>query len=259
MSLPEIFYDRGSLSVEAKRSWSAALQDTAMAIPKYSKHLGVCFSIVVSAVLAMPAHGQLIDNKQATNTINAGINKSLADEIGAGRGDVMTPNSSLFIIARDPFRAVRRGRQLFQRKFTVEQGQGPGVGDGFGNINTTLTIGAGLADSCATCHGRPRGSAGSGGDVVTRPDSRDAPHLFGLGLKEMLADEITADLRGIRAGAIADARQRGRDVARSLHSKGISYGAITAHADGSVDTAQVEGVDTDLRVRPLFAHDGKLK
>jgi hypothetical protein len=53
-------------------------------------------------------------------------------------------------------------------------------------------IGAGLADSCATCHGRPRGSAGFGGNVVTRPDSRDAPHLFGAGLKEMLADEISS-------------------------------------------------------------------
>ena len=27
--------------------------------------------------------------------------------------------------------------------------------------------------------------------MATRPDSRDAPHLFGLGLKEMLADEMT--------------------------------------------------------------------
>jgi hypothetical protein len=34
--------------------------------------------------------------------------------------------------------------------------------------------------------------------VVTRPDSRDAPHLFGLGIKEMLGDEITTDLRNIR-------------------------------------------------------------
>lgn len=254
MSLPEICYDRGSLSVEAKRSWSAALQDTAMTVPKYSKRLGVCFSIVVSAVLAMPAHGQLIDNKQATNTINAGINKSLADEIGAGRGDVMTPNSSLFIIARDPFRAVRRGRQLFQRKFTVEQGQGPGVGDGFGNINTTLTIGAGLADSCATCHGRPRGSAGSGGDVVTRPDSRDAPHLFGLGLREMLADEITADLRQIRQRAIRQAKEDEESVTLALKSKGISFGSIKAKPDGSVDTSGVQGVNPDLRVRPFFAH-----
>ena len=55
--------------------------------------------------------------------------------------------------------------------------------DGIGDINTVNGIGAGLSDSCASCHGRPRGSAGGGGDVVTRPDSRDAPHLFGLGLE----------------------------------------------------------------------------
>jgi mono/diheme cytochrome c family protein len=70
-------------------------------------------------------------------------------------------------------------------------------------------LGAGLADSCAACHGRPRGSAGFGGDVATRPDSRDAPHLFGLGLPEQLADEMTAELRAIRADAIADAAPGG--------------------------------------------------
>jgi hypothetical protein len=36
----------------------------------------------------------------------------------------MTSDSSSFIIARDPFRAIRRGRQLFQRKFLRSQGQG---------------------------------------------------------------------------------------------------------------------------------------
>ena len=66
--------------------------------------------------------------------------------------------------------------------------------------------GAGLADSCAACHGRPKGSAGFGGDVFTRPDSRDAPHLFGLGIQEMLADEMTAELREIRDQALADAQ-----------------------------------------------------
>ena len=72
---------------------------------------------------------------------------------GAGRGDIMTPDSSLFIINRDPFRAIRRGRQLFQRKYTRLQGIGPLAGDGTGNIETTLAIGAGLADSCASYHG----------------------------------------------------------------------------------------------------------
>jgi len=197
---------------------------------------------------------ELVDATTAPNALNEGIHKSYASEIGAGTGDPMTVDSSRFIIARDPFRSVRRGRQLFQRKFTRAQGQGPLSGDGAGDINTKLEIGAGLSDSCGGCHGRPRGSAGFGGDVVTRPDSRDAPHLFGLGLKEMLADEITTDLRRIRATAITDAANLGHPVTRVLASKEIRYGAIIANPDGSVDTSQVAGVNTDLRVRPFFAH-----
>ncbi len=130
---------------------------------------------------------------------------------------------------------------------------GPRVGDGIGNIELEAALGAGLADSCAACHSRPFGSAGFGGNVFTRPDSRDAPHLFGLGLKEMLADEITQELRQVRAHAIAQAQQLGQDVTLPLVGKGVHYGSITAHADGSLDTTHVEGVNVDLRVRPLFA------
>jgi len=217
-------------------------------------HVRIIAGAIFAVVLCIPAlRGQMIDNTQAPSTAKAGINKSLADEIGAGRGDVLTPNSSIYIINRDPFRSIRRGRQLFQRKFTQAQGQGPNPGDGVGDINTNIAIGAGLSDSCALCHGRPRGSAGTGGNVVTRPDSRDSPHLFGLGLKEMLADEITTDLRGTRDLAIAQARQRKRSVSLKLASKGIQYGIITANPDGSVNTSQVVGVDPDLRVKPFFA------
>jgi hypothetical protein len=225
-----------------------------------SKRITVTVLTCVGVVFfkTMPSMGQMVDKSKAPNLAGEGISKSLADEIGVGQGDVMTPNSSAFIIARDPFRAIRRGRQLFQRKFTRAEGQGPNVGDGSGDIGTTLAIGAGLADSCASCHGRPRGSAGFGGDVPTRPDSRDAPHLFGLGLKEMLADEITADLRQIRAQVLAEAHSMGRASSRQLISKQISYGWITAYADGTLDASQVKGVDPDLRVRPFFAHGGTI-
>jgi hypothetical protein len=206
------------------------------------------------AAVGGPALAQLIDRTMAPNRANEGIALTLDEQVGTGRGDWFTEESSSFIINRDPFRAIRRGRQLFQRKFSVARGQGPVTGDGFGNIEETRAIGAGLSDSCAGCHGRPRGSAGFGGDVVTRPDSRDAPHLFGLGLKEMLADEMTAALRAIRTGAITDAMLRGERVRRPLVAKGVSFGHIVAHPDGSVDTAEVEGVDADLRLRPFFAH-----
>ena len=209
--------------------------------------------LVVLIACTEICRAQQTDQTLAPNTAQAGIAKSLEQEIGAGRGDVMTPNSSLFIINRDPFRSVRRGRQLFQRKFNRVQGQGPNEGDCVGDLNTNDAIGAGLSDSCALCHGRPRGSAGVGGNVATRPDSRDAPHLFGLGLKEMLADEITGDMRAIRQQAITQAAQSGHSVTLPLSSKGIDYGTITATPSGSVDTSGVQGVNTDLRVRPFFA------
>jgi hypothetical protein len=137
--------------------------------------------------------------------------------------------------------------------FTHLQGQGPSNDDGVGDLNTNKAIGAGLSDSCASCHGRPRGSGGVGGNVVTRPDSRDAGHLFGLGLKEMLADEMTADLRATRDSAIAQAQKKHRSITLKLLAKGVSFGTITGNSDGSVDTSGVQGVNPDLRVRPFFA------
>src|SRR6185369_7051237 len=49
-----------------------------------------------------------------------------------------------------------------------------------------------------------------------------------------------------------------RSVTRTLESKGITFGTITVRSDGRIDTSQVRGVDPDLRVRPFFAHGGKI-
>ncbi len=212
--------------------------------------------LLIAALFAFPAGAQLTDQTQTPNAEHAGIFKSLEQQIGNGVGNVMTPDSSSYMIARDPARAVRRGRQLFQRKFTLVQGFGPRTRDGIGDIQAMGAIGAGLIESCAGCHGRPRGAAGFGGDVATRPDSRDAPHLFGLGLQEMIADEITADLRAQRSQAIAQAKTLGRAVSRNLASKNISYGSLRANPDGTVNTDGIRGVDPDLRVKPFFAHGG---
>ena len=131
-------------------------------------------------------------------------------QIGAGVGNINDagihrPSSWRAI----PARAIRRGRQLFQRKFTDCAGlRARARRTASATSKPFPAIGAGLIESCAGCHGRPRGSAGFGGDVVTRPDSRDAPHLFGLGLQEMLADEITGELRDQRQNAINEAREQ---------------------------------------------------
>jgi mono/diheme cytochrome c family protein len=213
---------------------------------------------VVTVASAGTARAQMRDRLEKISgiAVGDGIQKNIGGQIGTGRGDVNTPDSSIFIIQRDPFRSVRRGRQLFQRKFLPTQGFSGR--DRSGNIATDASIGAGVVDSCAGCHGRPRGSAGHGGDVFTRPDSRDAPHLFGLGLQEMLGDEITTDLRAIRAQALASAQSTGTPQTRTLTSKGISYGSITANPNGTFVTTGVVGVNADLRVRPFFAQGGTI-
>lgn len=241
-------------------------------------------TLAASLLIPAAADAQLTDETQTNSTMPGGaIAKSLDEQIGTGHGDEFTSGSSVYLIKRDPARSIRRGRQLFQRKFTRDQGLGPRVNfDSTGDIADNAALGAGLSDSCTSCHGRPRGAAGFGGDVVTRPDSRDSPHLFGLGLQEMLADEITADLRRIRDEAIAaassvtpssfrrpssrcrhgrkDCRPQVPDngATRELRSKGISFGWISADADGNVDMSEVEGVDDDLRVKPFFAQGGTI-
>ena len=198
------------------------------------------------------------------------IARTLAQQIGPGQGDIMTPGSSAYLIKRDPARAIRRGRQLFQRKFSLFEGLGPRVNaNASGDITEVRRLGAGLSDSCAACHGRPRGSAGVGGDVATFPDSRDAPHLFGLGLIEMLADEMTTDLRAIRAQALREARTglvatatggttstRPMPVTRPLIAKGVElrpdHGAPRWHA---WIRRPSEASTPNLRVKP-FLHQG---
>jgi hypothetical protein len=226
-------------------------------------------ALIGAVTLAGGAGAQLRDVTQNPDILgvpghpqdSAGIGLSFLAEQGSSpddHGDVNLAGSSRFIISRDPARAIRRGRQIFQRKFTIAQGNGPTTDDGIGSTGADLSRSAGFADSCAACHGRPRGSAGFGGDVATRPDSRDAPHLFGLGLQEQLADEITKELRGIRGEALLIAQLINAPVQRDLISKGINYGKITANPNGTFDTSLVSGINGDLRVRPFFAQGGTI-
>jgi hypothetical protein len=45
-------------------------------------------------------------------------------------------------------------------------------------------------------------------------------------------------------------------VTRTLTSKGLSFGSLTANPDGTVDASGVQGINRDLRVRPFFAQGG---
>jgi hypothetical protein len=62
---------------------------------------------------------------------------------------------------------------------------------------------------------------------------------------------MTMDLQTIRDTAVTQARSTGTNVTESLDTKGVNFGHITAHPDGTVDTTSVAGIDSDLIIRPF--------
>ncbi|MEZ4861694.1 MAG: di-heme oxidoredictase family protein [Caldilineaceae bacterium] len=128
------------------------------------------------------------------------------------------------------------------------------------------------ANSCAGCHNAPYGIVGGGGDFVgnvfvlgqrfdfmtfdpgdhmlmkgSRNESGAAPTaqtfannratlgMFGSGYIEMLARQMTADLQALRDST-------GPGQYKPLVTKGVSFGILGRHADGSWDTSRVEGL-----------------
>tara|TARA_R110002020_G_scaffold96186_7_gene230541 strand:+ start:10896 stop:12332 length:1437 start_codon:yes stop_codon:yes gene_type:complete len=124
------------------------------------------------------------------------------------------------------------------------------------------------AGSCAACHNQP--ATGGAGDFVANvftsegfesadfdsldpqfSNERGSNHLFGSGLVELLAREMSRDLQSIRTETLAEARQQGVAVRRKLESKGVEFGFISAEPDGSVNLDELDGLDTDLVIRPF--------
>ncbi len=121
------------------------------------------------------------------------------------------------------------------------------------------------AQSCNACHNTPFGtSAGEPSSNVLQDPSRagaapfntrNTTSLFGAGLLQRLAEEMTEDLLAIRAEVAAAAEPGGPSATRQLSAKGVSFGSITATRDGnsnvSFNFSALEGVSRDLVVRPF--------
>lgn len=164
------------------------------------------------------------------------------------------------------------GKHLFQARFNKLDGQGRPTFTNSGprapvNENFIRTSGPD-SGSCWSCHNIPR--SGGGGDfnslmftglhfrdppefntVTTLTNHRAGPSVFGDGLKEMLAREMSAELRATRAAAKAEALSSGQVVTKPLASKGVSFGTIKAMPDGKIDPTGIRGVDWDLVVKPF--------
>ncbi|MBV8360900.1 MAG: hypothetical protein JO189_23635, partial [Deltaproteobacteria bacterium] len=128
------------------------------------------------------------------------------------------------------------------------------------------------ADSCAGCHAQPQ--AGGAGDFVANvfvlaqnqiPVSgmildedfsqtfleRNTLGMFGSGAIEELGREMSADLAALKMKALNIAASSGQEATVDLLTKGVSFGRLIAHPDGSLDLSEVQGVDPDLIIRPF--------
>lgn len=171
---------------------------------------------------------------------------------------------------------VEAGRVLFDAKFTTADGAGrplatqaaiPTLFKHAREVHFQRASGPD-ANSCTSCHNDP--IDGGAGDFTANvftsegtesadfdnvdpqfSNERGTNHLFGSGLLELLAREMTADLHNLRTAGLRDAQAEGRQVKVDLISKGVSFGSLLVAPDGTMDISGVEGIDADLIVRPF--------
>jgi hypothetical protein len=122
------------------------------------------------------------------------------------------------------------------------------------------------AQSCGSCHGMP--FAASAGLSHTRVffdvdqdgkppfNPRGTTSLFGDGLLQIVAQEMTEQLLAARDAAAQQAKAKaGTAVKQELKANGVDFGTLTAtaNANGDVtfDMSGVRGVSPDLVVRPM--------
>ena len=175
---------------------------------------------------------------------------------------------------------IDAGDHLFNARFTTLDGVGrpmatqaiiPTKRKRASRAAFSRTAGAD-GNACSSCHNVP--IVGGAGDFTanvfvsegfqhtdfdtTDPqfsNERNSNHLFGSGLVELLAREMSAELQTQRTSALRQARESGNMTTLELNAKGVDFGKIHAYPDGRVDPDDIEGVDQDLVIRP-FSHKG---
>ncbi|MFC1719958.1 di-heme oxidoredictase family protein [Pseudomonadota bacterium] len=171
--------------------------------------------------------------------------------------------------------AFEEGDALFEINFNALDGVGVNVGNGqrftsiprldldspeaWANVFPNRITGPN-GDSCISCHDLPvADGAGGVNDNVIRIDperkqkgfiERQAPHVFGMGAVQLLAEEMTEELHAIRDDAINRSMETGQAAEAELVAKNIHFGTLRIR-NGEIDVSQVTGVDRDLVVKPF--------
>ena len=157
------------------------------------------------------------------------------------------------------------GRELFMRRWRREEGYG-GPHEIRGERYERPTklqrgsYGGPDAGACVDCHWKG-GLAGGGdrvdnayvlgdGERLSTHEPRNPLALWGSGWVELIAHEMTEELRAREAEALARAQREGNTFTIELKSKGTSFGELTVGPSGVVSRA-LEGVDADLVIKPF--------
>lgn len=154
----------------------------------------------------------------------------------------------------------RFGDAFFNHEFRPTDGAGNASLPSLRRVHTGVRGGFDTY-SCSGCHS-VGGADGAGsltqnaftngdGEHLSSANMRNAPAVLGLGFVQMLAAEMSRDLLNLRTKAAEQAALQGKSVTVDLVAKGVSFGKLTATADGNVDTSKIEGVDSDLVVKPF--------
>jgi hypothetical protein len=163
-------------------------------------------------------------------------------------------------------RMFAAGDALFHAEFNGLDGVGSAVRKDGSKVSRFAPPGPKGPGSqgCGECHAVPfaasaglaHSSVGRDKKGTTEVNVRSVTSLFGNGILQLLAQEMTEELQAVRDDAASAAKAApGTPAVRDLISKGTRFGAIaaTATADGQIDfdTSRVAGIDPDLVVRPM--------
>ena len=114
---------------------------------------------------------------------------------------------------------------------------------------------------CTSCHWKPVPGGGGGladntffdGDGVHTTSAlvRSPPSLAGSALLQLLAAEMTSELRTQVEALEKKAAADSQSVSATLRAKGVSFGLIRVDPNGYRDLSGIQGIDEDLVVKPL--------
>lgn len=171
---------------------------------------------------------------------------------------------------------IKDGRLLFKTKFNIRDGAGRPAATGDSKPTPRFLvkerkfhrIAGPDASSCFSCHNDPE--VGGSGDIATNvfvgahfsdpptqsvsgnvTNERNTTSILGSGAIELLASEITDELRSLREKALKTAIEGGQKVQVKLVSKGIEFGSVIVRPDGTYDNSQLKGIDDDLVLKPF--------